>query len=54
MFPAIQWRIVYLVAAMVSFVFAYYIGAIIPMCSKDAKNALQQISTKNRQLLVQK
>lgn len=50
MFPTIQWRIVYLAAAMASFVLAYYIGATIPMSSQDAKSVLQQISTKNRQI----
>jgi hypothetical protein len=50
MFPTIPWRIAYLAAAIGSFLLAFYIGAIIPMSSQDAKSLLQQISTKNRQI----
>jgi stage II sporulation SpoM-like protein len=37
-------------AAIVSFVSVYYIGATVAMSSQDARNTLQQVSTKNRQI----
>ena len=50
MFHHMKWRLVYLAAGIATFLFVYFSGASFHMSSQEARDVLQQIGTKNRQL----